>query len=120
MEQKPIGDFVSVQEASERSGLSSGHLRRLLIEGKIKGVKFGRTWAVDVVSLETYLATDRKRERKPKIDSLEAVKKLYRKFDDFCVDIIGLESHRVIDHVTGWILGLWSFDGSPRSSDDFE
>jgi hypothetical protein len=54
---KIVSEFraISVQEAREMAGLSSGSLRRLLRQGRIEGQRVGRAWAVDVQSLFTYL-----------------------------------------------------------------
>lgn len=55
-----LEDYISVKEASERYGLSGGQLRRLLAEGKIKGIKIGSYWAVIPSSVEEYKATNPK------------------------------------------------------------
>ena len=53
-------DYISVKEASERYGLSGQRIRQVLATGIVQGRKFGITWAIDVKSLEDYLAKNRK------------------------------------------------------------
>jgi excisionase family DNA binding protein len=68
--QEVFKGFISTKEASERSGMHRAHIRRLLETEKIKGVKAGRDWFVDVESLKQYAASSgwhRARRRKRKI-----------------------------------------------------
>jgi excisionase family DNA binding protein len=51
---------ITTPEASERSGLSTNHLARLLRKGVLEGVQLGREWLVYVDSLEKYLAVPHK------------------------------------------------------------
>ena len=53
-------EVYSVEEASQRLGLETSHIRRLLGQGKIKGKKLGRDWLIEDDSV------DYKRKRKPK------------------------------------------------------
>ncbi len=53
-------ESITTSDASERSGLSTTHLTRLLRAGTLEGVQLGREWLVYADSLETYLATPRK------------------------------------------------------------
>ena len=39
-----FNDLISLNEASQISGLSCDHLRRLMEKGSIKGKKIGRDW----------------------------------------------------------------------------
>lgn len=52
--------YISVKEASRKSGLSGAQIRKLLAEGKLKGRKIGSYWAVESNSLEEYTASNRK------------------------------------------------------------
>ena len=52
--------ICSVKEAAEKLGISESHCRRLLIDGKIKGIKLGRDWVVRDLRY--------KRKRRPKIE----------------------------------------------------
>ena len=52
--------YQTSKEAAERLGLSHSHMRLLLRQGRIQGIKFGRDWLIEVDSL------DYKRKRKPK------------------------------------------------------
>ena len=52
--------MYSVKEASEKLGLDTSQIRRLLAKGDIKGIKLARDWVV------IELAYNYKRKRKPK------------------------------------------------------
>lgn len=52
--------FISLAEAAEISGLSSGHLRLLVRQGKLWGTKIGRNWVTTESAVQTYLAQDRR------------------------------------------------------------
>ena len=58
--------YISVPQAAARYSLSQEHIRLLLRTRKVQGQRFGPVWAVDETSLLAYLATDRKRGRKPR------------------------------------------------------
>ena len=55
-----IGKTISVEEAAERSGFTTGWLRRLLIRGEIAGIKVGRDWRLTPEALQAYLDKDRR------------------------------------------------------------
>jgi excisionase family DNA binding protein len=62
---KPVSGYnvsmahvYSVEEAAEKLGLDTSHVRRLLRKGEIKGKRLGRDWVV--------LRLDYQRKRKPK------------------------------------------------------
>ena len=52
--------LISVDDASERSGLADGHLRHLLKRQKLLGVKLGRDWWTTNEAVDLYLETDRR------------------------------------------------------------
>jgi excisionase family DNA binding protein len=54
-------ELISVTEASRRSGLSVSHIRKLLSDGQIEGVKVGRNWLTTEEAIQEYL----KQERRP-------------------------------------------------------
>ena len=56
-----IDGYLTTDQASEHSGISQAHLRRLLETGTINGVKTGRDWLVRVDALEYYMANRPKR-----------------------------------------------------------
>ncbi len=56
-----IDGYLTTNLASEHSGISQAHLRRLLETGTINGVKTGRDWLVRVDALEYYMANRPKR-----------------------------------------------------------
>jgi excisionase family DNA binding protein len=61
--------YLTTRQASERSGIHHSHIRRLLEHGKVKGIKLGHDWLVDIESLDQYAATQgwhRARRRKKK------------------------------------------------------
>jgi excisionase family DNA binding protein len=58
--------LISVTEASQISGLTTGHLRKLLREGQIEGVKIGRNWLTTEEAVRDYLKQDIRPGPKPK------------------------------------------------------
>lgn len=58
--------LISVTEASKLSGLTTGHLRKLLRDGQIEGVKVGRNWLTTEEALQIYLQQEIKPGPKPK------------------------------------------------------
>ena len=64
-------DWITTTEAAEISGYHPVHIRRLLLENKIIGKKWGTQWQVSRISLEDYLkkvgSKGRKRGPKPKL-----------------------------------------------------
>lgn len=48
-------DWLTTTEASQLSGYTPKHIRRLVTAGKIKGQRWGRDWQVDRRSLLTYM-----------------------------------------------------------------
>lgn len=60
-----IHDLISLQEASEYSGFSTGHLRHLLRNQELDGLKIGRNWLTTKTALDKYLSVEHKPGRKP-------------------------------------------------------
>jgi excisionase family DNA binding protein len=58
--------LISVTEASQISGLTTGHLRKLLREGQIEGVKIGRNWLTTEEAVQDYLKQEIRPGPKPK------------------------------------------------------
>ena len=58
--------LISVAEASRISGLSASHIRRLLRDGEIEGVKIGRDWSTTEEAIQEYLKQERRPGPKPK------------------------------------------------------
>jgi excisionase family DNA binding protein len=54
MEELP--GFLSTRQAGERVGMHYSQIRKLLRDGKLKGIKVGHDWVVEVASLEHYIA----------------------------------------------------------------
>ncbi|MFC1923655.1 DNA-binding protein [Chloroflexota bacterium] len=65
-EQPTLNDLISLQEASELSGLTHPHLALLIRQGKLWGNKIGRNWVTTEKAVKEYLALNRKRGPKPK------------------------------------------------------
>ena len=61
-----LEDLISLQEASELSGLSTSYLRLLVRQGDIWGVKLGRNWVTTAEAVRGFLSAERKRGPKPK------------------------------------------------------
>lgn len=53
-------ELISLREASEFSGLSSDHLRRLAGRGDLWAKKIGRDWLTTIRAVQEYLARDRR------------------------------------------------------------
>jgi excisionase family DNA binding protein len=62
----PREEYITVVEASRRSGLSAGHIARLLRGGQLEGIKPGHDWLVKPTAVMAYLKQERKPGRKRK------------------------------------------------------
>ena len=66
-----LDKLITTAEAAEISGYHIVHIRRLLLEGRILGKKWGTQWQVSRESLDGYLkkvdGKGRKRGPKPKL-----------------------------------------------------
>ena len=61
-----LDELISLSEAAELSGLSPDHVRRLVRQGDLWGVKIGRNWVTTARAVNEYLARERKPGPKPK------------------------------------------------------
>lgn len=61
-----FSDLISLTEASNISGLSSAHLRRLVGEKTISGDKIGRNWVTSKQAVLEYIKQERRPGRKVK------------------------------------------------------
>jgi excisionase family DNA binding protein len=50
-----FNNCISVKGAAFHSGYNMQHLRRLLRDGRLSGMKLGQTWLIDRRTFETYL-----------------------------------------------------------------
>ena len=50
-----LADYMSTEEAARKLGFHIDHVRRLLREGDLEGVKVGITWLVSRKSVDAYL-----------------------------------------------------------------
>ena len=48
------GDLITVAEASQQTGYTEQHIRRLVRQGKIPGKKYGRDWLLTLEAVEDY------------------------------------------------------------------
>ena len=48
-------EMLDVEEAAEVANLTVPHLRELLRQGKVKGIKTGRKWRISKEELNNYL-----------------------------------------------------------------
>jgi excisionase family DNA binding protein len=63
------GDFVTVEDAALRAGVSRQRVRLLCKQGRLPGARrFGRDWLVPVQGLAYWLDRDRDRRRKAKTE----------------------------------------------------
>ncbi|MGD8457510.1 MAG: hypothetical protein PVF83_14100 [Anaerolineales bacterium] len=58
--QPRLEDLIPLKKAAKISGLSHDHLRRLIREEKLWGIKIGWSWATTEQAVREYLARDRK------------------------------------------------------------
>lgn len=67
LDQSKLKDLISLQTAAKRSGLSSSHLRLLIRNGDIWGLKIGRNWVTTEQAVREYLSRAQRlgRPRKP-------------------------------------------------------
>ena len=47
--------YVSVQAAVDVTGYNIQYLRRILLSGKLEGIKIGQIWLIEMQSLELFL-----------------------------------------------------------------
>jgi len=50
-----LADYMSTEEAARKLGFHIDHVRRLLREGDLEGIKVGITWLVSRKSVDTYI-----------------------------------------------------------------
>ncbi len=65
-----MADWITTKEATQLSGYTLVHIRRLVSAGKVKGQRWGRDWQVDRQSLLAYVkrAEQLGEKRGPKIE----------------------------------------------------
>ena len=59
-DQPKLDDLIPLRKASEISGLSPDHLRRLAGQGELWATKIGRNWVTTEEAVHNYLARDRR------------------------------------------------------------
>lgn len=55
--------YFSLSQVAELKGFSTAHLRRLILTGKLKAEKLGKTWVIDKKDINRL-----KRQRTPRIN----------------------------------------------------
>jgi hypothetical protein len=63
-ERLKFNELISLQEASQATGLTIGHLGHLIRSGTIWGKKLGRNWVTTRQAIQDYLASNPKPGRK--------------------------------------------------------
>lgn len=53
-----LEELLSLNKAAERCGVSASHLRLLVREGEVWGMKLGRNWVTTEKAVREYLARD--------------------------------------------------------------
>lgn len=54
-------EWLTVQEAAARLDITDGRVRQLLIDGSLKGQKFGNTWAIALREVKRFEKIERRR-----------------------------------------------------------
>ena len=62
-----ISDLISLQKAAKLTGLTPGHIRLLVRNGEIWGMKFGRNWVTTEEAVKEYQARANPRGRPQKV-----------------------------------------------------
>ena len=63
--QPPLEMLLPLNEAAARCGLSASHLRLLVREGKVWGIKLGRNWLTTEAAVRDYLSRNIRPGPKP-------------------------------------------------------
>lgn len=59
--------MISVADAARKWKISTSHLRWLVANGVVRGLKLKHAWTIDSRSLRIYLETPRRRSRRVKV-----------------------------------------------------
>ncbi len=51
-----LTEYIETSEAAKELNYHVEHVRRMMREGRLKGIKIGRTWLVQKKSLEEFVA----------------------------------------------------------------
>jgi len=54
---RDLSKYLNTKRAAEMLGVKQDHIRKLLAQGKVKGIKVGHDWLVFVPSIEDYYGT---------------------------------------------------------------
>jgi len=65
-ESPKLGDLISLQKAAKLSGLTPGHIRLLIRQDEIWGIKIGRNWVTTEQAVREYQARAKPRGRPKK------------------------------------------------------
>ncbi len=50
-----LADFLTIEEATEHSGYTGQYLRRMARKGRIRALKRGHFWLIELKSLQAYM-----------------------------------------------------------------
>lgn len=50
-----LNEYIQTEDAAQKLNYHVEHVRRMMREGSLKGIKIGRTWLVQRQSLEDYV-----------------------------------------------------------------
>ena len=53
----PDEEYITVEQAAEKTGYSVRHIQYLLKTGRVEGKKFSRVWMVSLAAVMTYRAS---------------------------------------------------------------
>ena len=63
---KDLTQYVTTKQAAEMlGGVATEHINHLILDGKVKAIKFGKAWMVYVPSLRKYRETKSPKGRPP-------------------------------------------------------
>ena len=54
-DRQAIEDFITIDEAVRHSGYTGQYLRRMARQGRIRALKWGHMWMIDLQSLQAYI-----------------------------------------------------------------
>jgi hypothetical protein len=61
-----LRDLISLQDAAKLSGMSSSHIRLLIRQEEMWGIKIGRNWVTTELAIREYQARAKRRGRPKK------------------------------------------------------
>lgn len=65
-ESPKLGELISLQDAANICGITQGHIRLLVRQGEVWGMKIGRNWVTTITAVREYQARANPRGRPKK------------------------------------------------------